>query len=145
MCWDAEKDAEKLSFLPVGTGADSLHRGRLEYGYSGADRSRPSRCGREHPGGGAFRICATRAYGGVAVGVCRCFPADDVACGSRFGLLSQGKEPRKPWLPEQAQLRAAGGHGVSWQESSIRVFVLSYFTSEQGRHFLPVLFSFPAF
>ena len=64
---------------------------------------------------------------------------------SRFGLLSQGKEPRKPWLPGQAQLRAAGGHGVSWQESSIRVFVLSYFTSEQGRHFLPVLFSFPAF
>src|SRR5699024_4468564 len=42
----------------------------------------------------------------------------------------------------QAQLRAAGGYGVSWQESSIRVFVLAYFTSEQGRHFLPVLFSF---
>ena len=33
-----------------------------------------------------------------------------------------------------------GGHGVPRQKQSIRVFVLSYFTSEQGRQLLPALF-----
>ena len=77
---------------------------------------------------------------GLAVGLRGRFPGYAGHCGHWPGRLSQGEALREARPARAAQLHPPGGHGVPRQKQSIRVFVLSYFTSEQGRQLLPALF-----
>ena len=73
-----------------------------------------------------------------------------VCVGAFLGMLAivaiglavyrRGEALREARPAGAAQLHPPGGHGVPRQKQSIRVFVLSYFTSEQGRQLLPALF-----
>ena len=80
------------------------------------------------------------AAGGLAVGLRGRFPGYAGHCGHWPGRLPQGEALREARPAGAAQLHPPGGHGVPRQKQSIRVFVLSYFTSEQGRQLLPALF-----
>ena len=69
----------------------------------------------------------------IAVGLRGRFPGYAGHCGHWPGRLSQGEALREARPAGAAQLHPPGGHGVPRQKQSIRVFVLSYFTSKQGR------------
>ena len=135
---DAEKDAAKFPVFLVGAGLYRDGRGRLAPGHPGTG-PQPPRGGGSPPSGAAFRL-RPPAAGGLAVGLRGRFPGYAGHCGHWPGRLSQGEALREARPAGAAQLHPPGGHGVPRQKQSIRVFVRSYFTSEQGRQLLPALF-----